>query len=258
MKQRQKLINQAKSWLGCKESDGSFKEIIDVYNQAARALGLYIMSYNDPWCAAFVTACAWKCNMTNIIAPSASCDAMIAWYKKRGEWKERGYFPQTGDIIFYDWDSNGTSDHVGIVTEINGAVMKIIEGNCSDSVAYRHISTSYTFIKGYGVPSYGDKNEDDKKPQIQIESATEINKPCKVGLPMLRIGDGMKSREQYKSYVKSLQILLIGNKFSCGGYGADGEFGSATDIAVRNFQKYHNLMVDGIVGNDTWQKLIGG
>ena len=191
MTKKQELIDQAKSWLGCKESDGSFKKIIDVYNQAARALGLYIMTYNDPWCAAFVTACAWKCGLTDIVTPSAACDSMIAWYKRRGEWKERGYFPQIGDIIFYDWDSNGTSDHVGIVTEINGAVMKIIEGNCSDAVAYRHITTSYAFLKGYGVPAYGDiKDEDDKKPQIPIEPTAEINKPCKVGLPMLRMGDG--------------------------------------------------------------------
>lgn len=86
----------------------------------------------------------------------------------------------------------------------------------------------------------------------------EIAKPCSVSLPVLRLGCGMGDKKQYKPWVKSLQILLIGRYFSCGGAGADGEFGNATDIAVRNFQTYKNVKVDGIVGNDTWNKLMGG
>ena len=57
--------------------------------------------------------------------------------------------------------------------------------------------------------------------------------------------------------VKSLQALLI-KKFgiSCGVYGMDGDFGSATDSAVRKFQKAKGLSVDGIVGKDTWNALL--
>ena len=59
------------------------------------------------------------------------------------------------------------------------------------------------------------------------------------------------------SAVKTLQILLI-NKFhiSCGSAGADGDFGSNTDHAVKNFQKLKNLDADGIVGAKTWTALL--
>lgn len=57
--------------------------------------------------------------------------------------------------------------------------------------------------------------------------------------------------------VKALQILLIGNGYSCGTYGADSSFGAATDNAVRNYQKANGLSVDGIVGPATWRKLLG-
>lgn len=58
-------------------------------------------------------------------------------------------------------------------------------------------------------------------------------------------------------YVKSAQLLLIGRDFSCGGYGADGDFGNATFAAVKNFQTEKNLHVDGEIGPETWAKLLG-
>jgi hypothetical protein len=73
---------------------------------------------------------------------------------------------------------------------------------------------------------------------------------CSVNLDMLSKGSKGES-------VKALQILLIGNGFSCGSYGTDGDFGSATDGAVRKFQKAKGIGVDGIVGKDTWSKLLG-
>lgn len=57
--------------------------------------------------------------------------------------------------------------------------------------------------------------------------------------------------------VKALQILLIGNGYSCGGSGADGDFGSNTDTAVRKYQKAKGLTVDGIAGKATMGSLLG-
>ena len=57
--------------------------------------------------------------------------------------------------------------------------------------------------------------------------------------------------------VKTLQAALIANGFSCGTAGADGDFGSATDAALRKFQTKYGLGADGIAGNGTWSKLLG-
>lgn len=74
---------------------------------------------------------------------------------------------------------------------------------------------------------------------------------CSIKLPVLKKGSQGAS-------VKALQHLLIGNGCSCGSSGADGDFGSATDAAVRSFQKSKGITVDGIAGVDTWSKLLKG
>ena len=57
--------------------------------------------------------------------------------------------------------------------------------------------------------------------------------------------------------VRALQILLIGRGYSCGKCGADGDFGAATDKAVRAYQKDKGLTVDGIAGKATMSGLLG-
>lgn len=55
--------------------------------------------------------------------------------------------------------------------------------------------------------------------------------------------------------VKAMQEALIDLGFSCGRYGADGEFGSATEDAVEAFQFANDLEVDGIAGDKTFELL---
>ena len=81
-------------------------------------------------------------------------------------------------------------------------------------------------------------------------STTKATASCAVSLPVLKKGSKGDS-------VKALQILLNGHGFSCGSYGADGDFGSATDKAVRAFQKAKGIGVDGEVGSKTWAKMLG-
>ena len=57
-------------------------------------------------------------------------------------------------------------------------------------------------------------------------------------------------------FVKELQEKLISIGYSCGRYGADGEFGNDTYNAVIKFQKDHALEVDGVVGPMTWKALM--
>lgn len=81
-------------------------------------------------------------------------------------------------------------------------------------------------------------------------ATTKTEGVCNVELKVLK--KGSKGTD-----VKSLQILLIGYGYSCGSAGADGDFGSGTDKAVRAYQKAKGLTVDGCVGSNTWGKLLG-
>ena len=158
---RSKLVNQAKSWIGCKESNGSHKKIIDTYNAFRPLARGYKVKYTDSWCATFVSACAIKTGFTSIIPTECGCNQMIALFKQLGEWVENdAYIPDAGDIIFYDWDDNGHGDcvggseHVGIVEYVSNGYITIIEGNISDSVGRRKIPVNGKFIRGFGVPKY--------------------------------------------------------------------------------------------------------
>lgn len=57
--------------------------------------------------------------------------------------------------------------------------------------------------------------------------------------------------------VRALQALLILRGQKLATYGADGDFGSETEIALRAYQKLKGLTVDGICGSDDWKTLIG-
>jgi hypothetical protein len=161
---RQKVADTAVSYLGCKESDGSHKKIIDIYNGHKPLARSYAVKYTDAWCATFVSAIAILCGLTDIMPTECGCDNMIALYQKLGRWKEDdSYTPATGDVIFYDWqdsgsgDNTGSSDHVGIVVSVSGSTIKVIEGNKSDAVQYRTIAVNGRYIRGYGLPNYASK-----------------------------------------------------------------------------------------------------
>ena len=236
------IITQARSWLGCKESDGSHKKIIDVYNDHKPLARGYKVKYTDAWCATFVSAVAIAVGYTDIIPTECGCGQMLELFKKLGCFVEADtHVPSPGTILFYDWedtgkgDNTGWPDHVGIVESVSGSTITVIEGNYSNSVKRRYIAVNAKLIRGYGVPKY--------------DVETEEVKMVSVNLPQLAKGNKGDS-------VKALQILLIGNDYSCGKAGADGDFGSATDAAVRAFQKANGLTVDGIVGKNTWAKLL--
>lgn len=171
------IIEQAKSWLGCKESDGTHKKIIDVYNNHKPLARGYKVKYTDAWCATFVSSCAIKCGYTDIIPTECGCSPMIQLFKNIGSWVENdAYVPKSGDIIFYDWqdsgigDNTGVPDHVGIVEKVSGSTITVIEGNKNNAVERRNIQVNGKFIRGYGVPKY----DVETVPKSVLTSANDI------------------------------------------------------------------------------------
>jgi hypothetical protein len=156
-----KVVEQAKAWIGCKESNGTHKPIIDVYNAHKPLARGYKVKYTDEWCATFVSAVAIKLGYTSIIPTECSCPKMIELLKKIGSWDESdARTPKAGDIIFYDWedsgsgDNKGTANHVGIVEKVSGSTITVIEGNYNEAVKRRNIKINGKYIRGYGVPKY--------------------------------------------------------------------------------------------------------
>lgn len=72
-------------------------------------------------------------------------------YKGKNKWQSGGTTPTAGMIIFFDWDHDGNSDHVGIVEKCEGGRVYTVEGNSSDQVRQRNYAMDYASIMGYGV-----------------------------------------------------------------------------------------------------------
>ena len=66
-----------------------------------------------------------------------------------------------------------------------------------------------------------------------------------------KLGDRILRNGMDGEDVKELQTMLISLDYDCGAWGADGEFGDATEQAVEQFQHAHGCMVDGEVGPET-------
>ena len=64
------------------------------------------------------------------------------------------------------------------------------------------------------------------------------------------------SRHDKGDKVRVLQELLLGRGYDLGTYGADGDFGATTYRQVAEFQVRNHLSADGIVGENTWRKLL--
>lgn len=165
MSDRQKFVSTAASFIGCKEADGSHRQIVDIYNGHKPLARGYAVKYTDAWCATFVSAMAIKCGLTDIIPTECGCGQMIQLFQKLGAWQENdAHTPQPGDVIFYDWDDSGAGDntgwpdHVGIVESVSGSTMKVIEGNMSDAVGRRTMQVNGRYIRGYGLPKFKSGN----------------------------------------------------------------------------------------------------
>lgn len=271
---RNAVVAQARAWLGRHESDGSHKEIIDLYNRF-RKPGDYCMTYADPWCAAYVSAVGMAVSVANalpgkpfeLIPSSAACDPMISQYKAMGRWMENdAYLPAPGDIIFYDWqdsgsgDNVGSSDHVGIVAAVSGSTITVIEGNKSDAVGYRKMQQNGAYIRGYGLPDYAKfaAGTPDGQGVIVVDDPPAPVPDTNVGgkkcftIKLRYLCKGDKGED-----VRAMQGALIARGCSCGKWGADGDFGNDTYAALRAFQHRNGLTMDGEYGPLTASKLLG-
>ena len=246
------FLETAKSFLNCKESDGSHKPIIDLYNSISPLPRGYRMGYNDPWCAAFPSAVSAKCGLLNIVLPECGCEPMIELYKARGQWVEPDdYIPQAADLVMYDWqategEARGPADHVGIIAAATRSKFLVLEGNISDAVGYREIPADYKFIRGFCCPAFESGSSTESRPNIAPDESCGYFTPS----PMRVLCYGMTGPD-----VGSMQRLLIGRGYNCGRYRDDEEFGQDTLASLKEFQTDAGLYASGELDPDTFSAL---
>jgi len=225
--------------------------------------------YNGPkqgfaWCDVFVDWCfvaafGPETGRKMIFQPpgsaGAGCAFSLSYYQQAGHFHPGA--PAPGDQIFYTYAA-GEISHTGIVEKVDGGTVTAIEGNTSDGVGRRSYSLGDSRIAGYGTPDWSlvsSVSTPDTESQPPAEDTNVTGKTCKVTLPELRQGDT-------GTPVEKLQTLLISRGYYCGGrsYGGreqpDGEFGPATEVAVKDLQMAAKITQDGVVGSDTWSALI--
>ena len=216
---------------------------------------------NQPWCDIFVDCGFIECFGIDLASKltyqpkggfSALCSASANYYKANGAWFST---PAEGDQVFFN--VSGGINHTGIVVGVTGGYATVVEGNSSDAVRKNTYAVTSSYVAGFGRPNWdifsnsstntGTTDENTTTP----EPAPPMQKLCciEVQLPVIQYGDA-------SLYVKVMQTLLIGRGFSCGWYGADGEYGQQTKIGLYEFQKKNGLETDTVCGQATWEKLL--
>ena len=106
------------------------------------------------WCACFVSWCYGQAGLSE--PRFAGCQSQgVPWFQSHGQWGARGYDNLApGDAIFFDWDLDGSADHVGIVIGTDGNRVYTVEGNSGDACKIRSYDVNYECIKGYGLMNW--------------------------------------------------------------------------------------------------------
>ena len=106
------------------------------------------------WCACFVSWCYGQMGLSE--PRFAACQSQgIPWFQSHGQWGGRGYANiAPGDAIFFDWDLDGSADHVGLVVGTDGSRVYTVEGNSGDACKIKSYPLTYECIKGYGLMNW--------------------------------------------------------------------------------------------------------
>lgn len=201
------------------------------------------------WCSVFVDWCHYMASGKNKAAAQkiscqsgvygAGCTYSMGYYKAAGRFYKKN--PQPGDQIYFG--SGSTAEHTGIVYQVDANRVYTVEGNTSSQsgvvsngggVFRKSYLLTNSRILGYGRPDFAEETA----PRIQVH------------LTVLKKGSRGKA-------VKALQQLLISNGCKCGRWGADGDFGVATQTALCNYQNKAGITADGTADEQTWRSLLG-
>ncbi|GAB5990026.1 N-acetylmuramoyl-L-alanine amidase [Clostridium tetani] len=195
---------------------------------------------------------------------SCSIEDVHTWHLHNG-WSGCGYhyFIRKNGSVYKGRQENYLGAHcinynsisIGICVEGNYMVehMPLIQKNSLIELI-RCISNKYSIKEIYGHGELNSTNcPGNNYPLAQIRR--EILKDIKCSYKsypgyLIKFNANLKDDN-----VRIIQEKLMEKGYSIGFYGADGYFGTSTFNAIKNFQRDYGLMVDGIVGKSTWDRL---
>lgn len=235
-----RVLQIAAREIGCRESPPDSNG-----NKFGRWYG---MDYAK-WCAIFVSYCFYNAGLPLPITTSkgfAYCPFGVKWFRSNGKLSNK---PEVGDIVFYDWENDSVSDHVGIVEKVNsdGSIVAIegntSVGNNSNGGQVMRRTRQKGVILGFGKPPYqGTAGSDD-----DIDTH-----PSWPGRYIILTTPYMEGND-----ILMWQRQMIKRKWNLGPGGAtekgdDGEFGERSHEALTQFQIEKKLEVDGMIGPQSW------
>ena len=220
-----------------------------------------------PWCAMFVSWCAYKINATNIVGKSAAVAQFRSFHQNLGQYHTRGnYKPKAGDLIIFTGDS-----HIGIVTSSSSSTVYTIEGNTSASggvvangqgVFQKSYSLNYNRIAGYASPKYTSSSSSTASGTPDHYGATVVrstsfymhsySNTSRPSIPMF------KSKFQRDLDCSTVPYLFIPATYDIKGK-KGGNWVGAIALIVDNIKKKYTYAVVGDVTkkgkyNNTWSE----
>lgn len=157
----------AASWIGTKEGSVEHRRLLALYNGIRPLPRGYEVTLTDPWCAAFVSACALEAGMEALYPLECSCSRIIRKARDMGIWVEDdSHIPQIADWVLYNWDAQpqgddlGAPDHIGIVISVEEDSIALVEGNYDNAVKLRRIAVDERRIRGFVCPKFSEEEKE--------------------------------------------------------------------------------------------------
>lgn len=225
-----------------------------------------------PWCQSFVSWCAFTAGLDAKKYPkTAATIAASDWFKKNNRWADaRNDDPTPGDWIYFDFPDDGVNriSHVGLCIKNNGdGTIQVIEGNTSGTAKGDQrnggmcVEKTRAYVKnnkkklinavvGWGRPVYA--GEENLPLLSKVGSSDAPAAPAKPAAPKAPAAPAQFVDLKVGSKGQKVKVVQTALKLK-----ADGEFGPATEKAVKAYQKAKGLPETGIVDQKTFKALKG-
>lgn len=160
---RQQVCNIVNGWVGATKGSAKHLEILSTYNNHTPLARGYKVQVNDAYCATTTSAAYIKAGIAEYTGTECGVENFVKVAQAKGIWEENdAHIPMLGDSVVYDWDDSGVgdnkgySDHIGIVTRVNGtSSFTVTEGNMSGGkVGTRTMQVNGKFIRGFICPDF--------------------------------------------------------------------------------------------------------